>query len=334
MVDKSHRDWRWIIRRITKFSLLYTEMHTAPAIIHGNRDRLLAFDPSEKPLVLQLGWNEAAMLAEACRIAEDYGYDEINLNCGCPSDRVQRHQFGASLMADADNVARLVEAMKLSTRLPITVKNRIGIRSDKNGIRMENYEDLHRFTHIVSRSGCRKFIVHARIALLEGLSPKENRDIPPLRPWDVYQLKQDFPHLFVEINGGFKRPQDIDATLKKTDAVMLGRIALDNPWMLAIADQRWFGQEKPGPTRREILEAAIPYMVHRAEEGISRGTLIQATMNIFSGRHGAKGWKRAMTELHNAESFADALETAMAVIDPAVLDEIPPCPPRENQDIV
>ena len=321
MVDKSDRDWRWIIRHITRFSLLYTEMHSAAAIIHGNREKLLAFDSSEKPLVLQIGWNEASQLAEACRIAEDYGYDEINLNCGCPSDKVQRHQFGASLMAHPDKVAGLFEAMAGSTNLPVTVKNRIGIRSERDGISMEEYDDLYHFVERLSQSGCRKFIVHARIAILDGLSPKENREIPPLRWEDVYKLKQDFPHLFIEINGGFKSPLHIDEALKLTDAVMLGRLALDNPWMLSRIDRRWFGQAGPGPSRREILQAAIPYMIERAERGASRGRLIQATMNIFAGRRGAKTWKRAMTAIHGADSFAEALQTALDAMDAELLDE-------------
>ncbi len=325
MVDKTDRDWRWILRRITRRSLLYTEMITAPAVIRGDRNRLLGFDESEKPLVLQLGWDDPAMLAQACRIAEDFGYDEINLNCGCPSDKVQMHDFGACLMARPSHVASLVESMAAATALPITVKNRIGIRSRKTGLSLEDYADLEGFIRTVSAAGCRKFTVHARIAILEGLSPKENRDVPPLRPEEVYRLKKEFPDLFIEINGGYRTAESIDAALEHVDAVMLGRIALDNPWILADADRRWFGDDRLPPSRREVLEEAIPYMVRRSEEGASRGLLIQPLMNLFAGRKGARGWKRAMTEIHSAgaDGFGAALESAVKTIDSELLDERP-----------
>lgn len=323
MIDKSDRDWRWIMRRITRKTLLYTEMISAPAVLRGKRDKLLAFDPSEKPVVLQLGWDEPESLAESCRIAEDYGYDEVNLNCGCPSDKVQKHAFGACLMARPDHVARLVDAMADATILPVTVKNRIGIRSKKTGVRLEEYSHLHRFIETVSNAGCRKFIVHARIAILEGLSPRENRDVPPLRPEDVYRLKEDFPQLFVEINGGYRTPEEIDAALERTDAVMLGRIALDNPWMLSQADRRWFGSDEPSVTRREVLEAAVPYMIRRTGEGASPGLIIQPLMNLFAGRRGAKAWKRVLTALPSAGpgGFGTALEQAVRTLDSELLDE-------------
>jgi len=322
MVDKTDRDWRWIMRRITKETLFYTEMITAPAILRGKRDKLLGFDPSEKPLVLQLGWDEPEALEESCRIAEDYGYDEINLNCGCPSDKVQKHDFGAALMARPEHVAHLVELMSSATSLPVTVKNRIGISSKKRDLSLETYEDLFRFTKTVSEAGCGKFIVHSRIAILEGLSPRANRDVPPLRPEDVYRLKEDFPHLFIEINGGYKTPEQIDGALKYVDAVMLGRIALDNPWMLSRADQHWFGSESSRPSRREVLAAAIPYLVHRAEEGASRGVLIQPLMNLFAGEKGAKAWKRSLTAVPSAgpEGFSGALEQAVEALDPDLLN--------------
>ena len=323
MVDRTDRDWRWIMRRITRRCLLYTEMITAPAAVRGNRKRLLGFDDSERPVVLQLGWDDAPMLAEACRIGEDFGYDEINLNCGCPSEKVQRHTFGACLMADAEKTAALVEAMAGAVRLPITVKCRIGIRSKRSGISLESYEDLRRFAGAVSQAGCRKFTVHARIAVLEGLSPRENREVPPLRPEDVYRLKDDFPHLFVEVNGGYRRCEDVDAALGRCDAVMLGRIALDNPWMLSAADGRWFADDSQAPSRREVLQAAIPYMVRRAREGASRGLLIQPVMNLFAGRRGAKGWKRAMTAIPTAapEDFERDLQGAVRAMDGDILDE-------------
>jgi tRNA-dihydrouridine synthase A len=321
MVDKTDRDWRWVMRRITKKTLLYTEMITAPAILRGKRDKLLSFDSSEKPLVLQLGWDEPAALAESCRIAEDYGYDEINLNCGCPSDRVQKHDFGAALMARPDRVARLVEAMAGAVNLPVTVKNRIGIRSRKSGLSLEEYSDLHHFVRTVADAGCGKFIVHSRIAILEGLSPRANREVPPLRPEDVYRLKEDFPHLFIEINGGYKIPEQIDEALEHVDGVMLGRAALDNPWMLSQADRRWFASEELPPTRKKLLEEVLPYLIRRAEEGASRGVLIQPLMNLFAGERGAKAWKRALTGVPSAgpEGFAGALMKAVENLDPDLM---------------
>lgn len=325
MIDKTDRDWRWIMRQITKKTLMYTEMITAPAVLRGKQDKLLAFDPSEKPLVLQLGWDEPEALAESCRIAEDYGYDEINLNCGCPSDKVQQHDFGACLMARPEHVAHLVESMAEATVLPVTVKNRIGIRSRKTGLSLESYENLRNFVNTVSEAGCRKFIVHARIAVLEGLSPRQNRDVPPLRPDDVYKLKEEFPELFIEINGGYKTADEIDAALKYTDAVMLGRAALDNPWMLSQADRLWFGSEEPAPTRRKVLEAAVPYMIDRAESGASRGHLIQPLMNLFAGERGAKAWKRTLTDLPSAgaDGFGRSLVAAVAGLDSSLLDGPP-----------
>ena len=330
MVDKTDRDWRWVMRRITRNTLLYTEMITGPAIVRGDRRKLLGFDPSEKPLVLQIGWDEPGELAEACRIAEDFGYDEINLNCGCPSDKVQQHDFGACLMARPGHVARLVESMAAATALPITVKTRIGIRSSRLGLSLETYDDLRRFVDTVAGSGCRKFTVHSRIAVLEGLSPRENRDVPPLRPEDVYRLKAERPDLFVEINGGYRSLEAVDAALERVDAVMLGRIALDDPFLLASADRRWFGSDQAPPTRRAILEQALPYLVRRAAEGASRGLLIQPLMNLFAGRRGAKAWKRAMTAVPSVgpELFSASLEAAVAAVSDEVLDEAPVCVPQ------
>jgi len=323
MIDRTNRYWRWMMRRLTQHTLMYTEMIAAPAVIRGNRRKLLSFDPSEKPLVLQLGWDQEDILAESCRIAEDFGYDEINLNCGCPSGRVQRHEFGASLMARAQHVARLVEAMAESTSLPITVKNRIGIRSQKARVSLEDYGDLRRFTEIVAGAGCRKFIVHARIAILDGLSPRENRRIPPLRPEDVYRLKAEFPRLFIEINGGYQSSDSIDEALEYVDAVMLGRVALDRPWFLSAVDRRWFGSDEPQPSRQEVLETCIPYAIRRFEEGISRGLLIQPLMNLFAGKPGSRAWKRALSALTatSPREFAFGLEKAAAGMSDEILNE-------------
>jgi len=326
MAGKTERDWRRIMRFITRGSLLYTPMISAAAVLRGKRDRLLAFDPAERPLVLQLGWNEASALAECCRIAEDYGYNGINLNCGCPSSRVQRHKFGACMMANPKHVASLVDAMVSATDLAVSVKCRIGIRSRNElpgesfrysgeGIRskgsalsLESYEHLKRFVDVVSRAGCHRFTVHARIAILEGLSPKENRIIPPLRYEDVYRLKADFPHLFIEINGGFRNLADIDAALLRVDGVMLGRIALDNPYMLSRIDALG-GDERP-LSRRDIFEMAVPYIVRRAEQGVPRGLLIAPLLNLYKGRPGAGATRRLLNQAVSCppDNFARFLE--------------------------
>jgi len=323
MIDKTNRDWRWMMRRLTQHTLMYTEMITAPAALRGNRQRLLGFDSSEKPLVLQLGWDQEDLLAESCRIGEDFGYDEINLNCGCPSDRVQRHEFGASLMARVQHVARLVETMAESTSLPITVKNRIGIRAGKARISLEDYDDLRNFTETVAGAGCRKFIVHARIAILDGLSPRENRSKPPLRYEDVYRLKAEFPQLFIEINGGYRSADSIDEALEYVDAVMLGRVALDRPWFLSTVDRRWFGSDRPQPSRHEVLEACIPYAIRRFEEGAPRGLLIQPLMNLFAGKPGSRAWKRALSALMAASprEFSSGLKKAAAGMSAEILNE-------------
>ena len=313
MVDKSDRDWRWIMRRLTRHTLLYTEMITAPAAIRENRKRVLGFDESEKPLVLQLGWDDADELAQACRIAADFGYDEVNLNCGCPSQKVQKHNFGASLMEKPDQVARIVEAMRKASSLPVTVKCRIGIESKKTGIHRTSYEDLYSFVKIVSSTGCAKFIVHARIALLDGLSPRENREIPPLRHHDVYTLKEDFPDLFIEINGGFRDFTDVGEALGRLDGVMVGRLALDEPWIFHQADESFFGCEKSRLRRADFVEACIPYMIDRFREGVSPGLLLRPLMNIFAGKPGSRRWKRCLMNVvgsgkGNPHNFASSLE--------------------------
>jgi tRNA-dihydrouridine synthase A len=227
MLDWTDRHYRFFARRLSSDVLLYTEMITANACIHGDRDYLLGFDPVEHPVAVQLGGDSPERLAEATRIATDYGYDEVNLNVGCPSERVQKGSFGACLMDDPDLVARIVEAMCNATHLPVTVKHRIGIPG------RESYEDCLRFVDTVSRAGASRFTVHARIAILEGLSPKENRTIPPLRYDDVYRLKHDRGELEIEINGGVTSLDQIADHLKRVDGVMLGRAAYESPIILA-----------------------------------------------------------------------------------------------------
>ena len=301
MMDRTDRHYRYMMRQITKHTLLYTEMVTTPAIIHGDRERLLGFSPEEKPLVLQLGGDNPTELAQCAAIAQDYGYDGVNLNVGCPSSRVQNGNFGACLMAQPELVAQAVTAMQEAVRIPITVKHRIGI-DDR-----DRYEDMREFVRIVSDAGCRNFTVHARKAWLQGLSPKENRDIPPLRYQDVYRLKQEFPQLFIEINGGITTLEQITDCLTKTDAVMVGRAAYDNPYLFATVDQNIYGDKtQPIPTRHQIVEAMLPSIDYWLSKGTRLNSITRHMLQIFAGKPGAKAWKRYLSEnihLENADSF-------------------------------
>ena len=241
MMERTDRHYRYFMRQMTRRTLLYTEMITTAAILHGDREKLLGFSSEEKPLSLQVGGDNPQELAECARIAEDMGYDEINLNVGCPSNRVQNGNFGACLMAQPERVAQAVEAMQKAVDLPVTVKHRIGIDQ------RDRYEDMAHFVRIVSEVGCRRFTVHARKAWLKGLSPKENRNIPPLRYQDVHRLKQEFPHLFIEINGGITTLEQVQEQLKLVDAVMIGRAAYDNPYLFATVDRDLYGEDVTPP---------------------------------------------------------------------------------------
>jgi len=225
MMDYSDRHFRYFMRQMTKKALLYTEMINTQAIIHGDRHKLLDFSPLEKPVALQLGGDNPHQLAECAKIGQDWGYDEINLNVGCPSSRVQSGNFGACLMAQPEKVAKCVETMIEAVDIPVTVKHRIGIDNQ------DSYENMANFVKIVAEGGCQRFVVHARKAWLQGLSPKENRHIPPLRYEEVYRLKQEFPHLIIEINGGITTIEAIQTHLNYVDGVMIGRVACDNPYI-------------------------------------------------------------------------------------------------------
>lgn len=299
MMDRTDRHYRYFMRQITRQTLLYTEMITVPAILHGDRPHLLDFSPLEKPLVLQLGGDDPAGLADCARIAEDWDYDEINLNVGCPSSRVQSGRFGACLMAEPERVARAVAAMAQATRLPISVKHRIGIDD------LDRYEDMARFVKIVADAGCRYFTVHARKAWLQGLDPKQNRTVPPLRYGDVYRLKQDFPTLQIEINGGFVSLEQAKAQLPQVDAVMIGRAAYDDPYLFATADAEFYGDEpassepapsEPAPDRRAIAEAMVPYLDHWRDRDFKAHRITRHMLQLFAGQPGSRLWKRQLTE--------------------------------------
>lgn len=311
MMDRTDRYFRRLMRLISRHTLLYTEMVTCPAILHGDRERLLGFDPVERPLALQLGGDDPRMLEACARIAADMGYDEINLNVGCPSDRVQSGSFGACLMRTPERVAEGVAAMRAAVELPVTVKHRIGVDE------LDRYEDMLAFVDVVAAAGCDRFSVHARKAWLHGLSPKQNRDVPPLRYADVHRLARERPGLVIEINGGLRSLDDVDAQLEHVDAVMLGRVAWDQPWLFIAADRRWFADASEPPNRRDVVAAYLP----EVERWLARGggpsptALLRNLLNLYVGRPGTRRWKQALaqqcrspTKLGELITLADELD--------------------------
>lgn len=307
MLDWTDAHCRYFHRQLSRHALLYTEMVTTGAILHGNRDRHLSFNPEEHPLVLQLGGSQPADLAECAKIAADYGYDEINLNVGCPSDRVQNGRFGACLMAEPQLVADCVTAMRAAVALPITVKSRIGI-DDR-----DSYEELHHFIESVAAAGCDTFIVHARKAWLSGLSPKQNRDIPPLRYDVVFQLKQDFPKLQIVINGGITTLDNVEELLTHVDGVMLGREVYHNPYLLAEVDNRLFGDTHPVKSRHDVVLDMLPYIEQQLATGTRLHCIARHMLGLFHGVDGARAWRRHLSEnatRHGASTqvILDALE--------------------------
>lgn len=306
MMDRTDRHYRYFMRQITRRTLLYTEMVTTAAILHGDQEQLLGFSPEEKPLVLQLGGDNPNHLATCAKIAEDRGYDQVNLNVGCPSDRVQNGNFGACLMAQPELVAEVVEAMQKSVNIPVTIKQRIGIDDQ------DKYEDMAHFVRIVANAGCQHFTVHARKAWLQGLSPKENRTIPPLRYEEVHRLKQEFPHLFIEINGGFKTLAEVKDQLQFVDAVMIGRAAYDHPYLFAMADQEIYGEKTPPSTRQEVIEAMYPYLEYWLQKGVKLNSMTRHFLELFAGQPGSKAWKRYISEnAHLTNAGIEVLQQAL-----------------------
>jgi tRNA-dihydrouridine synthase A len=292
MMDWTDRHCRYFHRRITRRARLYTEMVTTGALLHGDVPRHLDFDAGEHPLALQLGGSEPAELAACARLAERWGYDEVNLNCGCPSERVQRGAFGACLMAEPPLVRDCVAAMCDAVSLPVTVKHRIGID------RSESYEFVRDFVGTVAEGGCRVFIVHARNAWLKGLSPKENRELPPLRYEAAARLKRDFPALAIVVNGGITAAGQIDEQLAAVDGVMVGREAYHHPWSMASWDVRWLGAAQPAAFAREEVERAmVDYM---AREAATRGTpwsgVARHMMGLYNGQPGARRWRQVWSD--------------------------------------
>ena len=315
MMDWTDRHCRQFHRRITRHTWLYTEMVTTGALLHGDVARHLDFGAEEHPVALQLGGSEPADLARSARLGEQWGYDEINLNCGCPSERVQKGAFGACLMAEPMLVADCVKAMRDAVAIDVTVKHRIGIDDHTS------YDFMRDFVGTVADAGCRTFIVHARNAILKGLSPKENREIPPLQYAFAYRLKREFPELEIVINGGIKTVTEIDLHLEHVDGVMLGREAYHNPFLMAGFDARYYGDQAPAPTRSAVLHAMLPYI--RAQ--LASDAAPHASAEAYRGRPRLNSITRhmlgLMAGLPHARAFRQALSDsrALATGDPTLL---------------
>lgn len=290
MIDWTTTDYRYFARLFNPHTYLYTEMISTGALIHGNRARHLRFDTLEHPLVLQLGGADISEMTQSAEFAQQYGYDEVNINVGCPSDRVQHNKIGACLMAEPQTVADLVKHMQAAVDIPVTVKHRIGIDD------FDSYEFMVDFVQTVAAAGCTRFIVHARTAWLQGLSPKQNREIPPLRYEDVYRLKQDFPELDIEINGGIDTIEDIRTHLQHIDGVMIGRAFYHNPYLLAEANSLW-NEETPEtiPKRSEILAQLYPYLEEQLAKGEALPTMTRHYLGLFQGLMGARKWRQALS---------------------------------------
>ena len=312
MMDWTDRHCRVFHRQITRHTWLYTEMVTTGALLHGDVPRHLDFDQQEHPVALQLGGSEPSDLAHSAKLGEQWGYDEINLNCGCPSERVQKGAFGACLMGEPTLVADCVKAMKDAVSIDVTVKHRIGIDD------VQSYDFVRDFVGQVAEAGCKTFIVHARNAILKGLSPKENREIPPLKYHYAYQLKQDFPELEILINGGIKTLPEIDEHLKHVDGVMLGREAYHNPYLMATFDARYYGDLDGGrqPSRAQVIEAMLPYIKRQLElhgdngRGLRLNSITRHMLGLLTGMPGARAFRQTLSD-----------SKRLALGDPALLLE-------------
>jgi len=309
MLDWTDRYCRYFLRQISRRTLLYTEMITTGALLHRDPARFLDYHPDEHPLALQLGGSEPRELAACTRLADEWGYDEINLNVGCPSDRVQSGRFGACLMAEPKLVAECVAAMREAGSRPVTVKHRIGIDD------IDSYDALLGFVGTVAAAGCKTFIVHARKAWLQGLSPKENREIPPLQHEVVHALKRDFPGLEFVINGGFKTLAQAERQLAGLDGVMIGREAYQNPWILAEADSRIYGDDNPAATRQAVARRMIPFIAQENARGIPVHRITRHMLGLFQGEPGARAWRRHLSEqAHRPGAGAELIEEALALL--------------------
>ena len=312
MMDWTDRHCRYFHRLLSRHARLYTEMVTTGALLHGDRTRLLGFDPSEHPVAVQLGGSDPHDLAECARICADWGYDEINLNVGCPSDRVQSGRFGACLMAEPERVAACVAAMSAVVTIPVTVKCRLGIDQQ------DSYEELAHFIACSAEAGCQTFIVHARKAWLQGLSPKENRDIPPLHYDRVYQLKQDFPQLTLVINGGISSLDQAATHLTHVDGVMLGRAAYQTPYLLAGVDTHLFAAYQPGPAPEAVVQSLLPYIEQQLQQGVYLSSMSRHILGLFHGQPGARAWRRYLSEnAHRRGAGVEVISAALQRLEQA-----------------
>jgi tRNA-dihydrouridine synthase A len=305
MMDWTDRHCRYFLRLLTPNARLYTEMVTAAAIVHGDSHRFLRYDAAEHPVALQLGGSDVAWMTSAAAIAAQYSYDEININVGCPSDRVQSGQFGACLMAVPDKVAACFVSMSDKVETPITIKTRIGIDDQ------DSYDFLRRFVDTLIEAGCKTFVVHARKAILEGLSPKENRTIPPLNHERVFQLKRDYPELRIVLNGGIKSIADVDTALGQVDGVMIGREAYQNPYFLAELEEH-LRKDWAKPTRHDVVEQMLPYIEQELASGERLSRITRHMSGLFLGRPGARAWRRHLSEnAYKAEADTDVIIDAL-----------------------
>lgn len=312
MMDWTDRHDRYFLRLIAPEILLYTEMLTAQALLRGDHRYLLKFDPLEHPLALQLGGSEPELLADASILGEEAGYDEINLNVGCPSDRVQSGRFGACLMREPTLVADCIYAMQEAVRVPVTVKCRIGVDE------RDRYEDLSSFITNIAKSGCDTFIVHARKAWLQGLSPKENREIPPLRYEVVRQIKRDFPHLTIVINGGIKTSTEVAEHLKYVDGVMIGREAYTNPYFLAELQEKYYFSKSKISTRVGVIEKLLPYIQNELRAKTRLSSITRHILGLFHGQRGANRWRRYLSEnAHRDGAGIRLLQQALIFVEEA-----------------
>lgn len=306
------RHFRYFLRLISSQVMLYTEMMTSGALIHGNSGKYLAYNQEEHPVAIQLGGNNAKQLAQCAVMAMDYGYDEVNLNVGCPSDRVQSGKFGACLMLEPDLVAECVSAMQATVNIPVSVKCRIGVDE------YDSYETLFHFIDKIFEAGCKTFIIHARKAILDGLSPRQNREVPPLKYDVVHRIKKDFPDLEIIINGGFTEINEIKRQFMHVDGVMIGRVACNNPCILAEIDQEIFGIQGIQLERDEILQAYCEYVSRELATGTPLSHLTRNIFGIFHGQPGAREYRRFLSEnIYDPRNGVEIIEKALACVKAA-----------------
>lgn len=318
MMDWTTSDYRVFARLLSRRALLYTEMITTGALLFGDRERFLRHQEVEHPVALQLGGSDRNELAQCAVFAENAGYDEVNINVGCPSDRVQNNRIGACLMAEPETVADAVKAMRDRTCIPITVKHRIGIDG------RESYQELCDFVGQVAQAGCERFIVHARIAVLSGLSPKENREVPPLKYDWVYRLKRDFPNLAFILNGGLKSLQECQSHLNELDGVMVGREAYQNPWIMAQVDQFFYGQPGPARDRHQVIDRLLPYAEEQVRNGRPLNHITRHILGLFHGQPGGRQFRRHLSEnAHISGSDSAVLEAALKRVPRPLAEGVP-----------